>query len=372
MALSVAQSRYCREKRGTQNIETLVESGRRLTNIEFVSFAVCFRDFLGRAVAPWALAVQSQSYEPWALKPMGDLRETVLEQNAAMVHHLHQLLRVLVLLRQHLPHSEMKLFLQAFACASPSDLFFENDVHEHPARWSLRSHRWRPRKPPAPRRALCVVAFAKGFPSLWHALPQLLDEVKPTFKGVELIVLPHPDANGAVCLGAHCQCAFRTNRRTRGRAPWLVAPAGVTQERVVPSPGLPPVRFAWWRADGPSASGPTANMFRKGIRAIRLPGGGSGRLCRCQVGPLLPQVFLAVDGALRAMGSFVTAVQEASGAMYGMEGSNAGMRRLLDAMCQCFDFTRLCVAAPQQADVTAFSTLVNLLKPYLQRTSFPP
>ena len=270
------------------------------------------------------MAVQSQSYEPWALKPIADRREAVLRDAAAMARHLRQVLRILVLLRQHVPHNEMKLFVHALGHASPSDLFFEDDAHDPPARWSLRSRRWRPRKPAAPRKASCEVAFAKAFPSLWWSLPGLLNEVKPTFKGVELIVLPREDASSAMCLGPHCQCAFRfgldRRRRSRqARAPWLVGSVAAVRERAQASPGLPPVRFTWWRPGEQLGAG--ENTFRTSIRTIRVACGGSGRLSRCQVGALLPQAFLAVDGALDAIHSFICDIQKEGERMYGSEGN---------------------------------------------------
>jgi len=77
-----------------------VEGGRRLTCLDFVAFATIFKDLMG-FVAPWTLAVQCSSTEPWALRRLQKKHEAELRAAVVSLNRVRDLLRVLVLLRQH-------------------------------------------------------------------------------------------------------------------------------------------------------------------------------------------------------------------------------------------------------------------------------
>ena len=49
----------------SESAAKLVVAGQRLTDLSTVSFTLLFRDILSGTVAPWALAAQDSSMEPW-------------------------------------------------------------------------------------------------------------------------------------------------------------------------------------------------------------------------------------------------------------------------------------------------------------------
>ena len=57
--------------------------------------------------------------------------------------------------------------------------------------------------------------------------------------------------------------------------------------------------------------------------------------------------------------------------MFEREGENAGMRRLQEAMCLCFDWARLVSSKPTPQDIHAFGVVAELLLPYLRATHWP-
>ena len=62
----------------TYSQETLVDTGRRLTDVPFVCFLLCFRDIMGRVVSPWAKIMQTERLEPWALAKKHERHTTAL------------------------------------------------------------------------------------------------------------------------------------------------------------------------------------------------------------------------------------------------------------------------------------------------------
>ncbi len=73
-----------------------VEGGRRLTALDFVAFAALFKDLMG-FVAPWTLAVQCSSTEPWVVRRLQKKHEAELEAASSTLTHVRDFLRVLVL-----------------------------------------------------------------------------------------------------------------------------------------------------------------------------------------------------------------------------------------------------------------------------------
>ena len=60
---------FWRRENGTKTYsqETLVDTGRRLTDVPFVCFLLCFRDIMGGVVSPWAKIIQADLLEPWVI-----------------------------------------------------------------------------------------------------------------------------------------------------------------------------------------------------------------------------------------------------------------------------------------------------------------
>ena len=108
-----------------------VDIGRRLVSVDFVAFALTFRDMMRFAVSPWSLAVQSASFEPWVLQRKKAAHDAHLPQAASALRWSRQLLRILILLRQHATSADTRSFVRACMFARPTDLFdsARDDAH---------------------------------------------------------------------------------------------------------------------------------------------------------------------------------------------------------------------------------------------------
>jgi hypothetical protein len=172
------------------SVGMIVEGGRRLTSLNFVSFAGLFSDIMARAIAPWALAVQCASSEPWVTQRRYERSRTCLEDLLSSLRSLRGLLRVLVLLRQYLVPSELRPFVEACFFCSPGQLFVGAPTG--------RDQVWGRRLP----------VFLAALNDFLHAPGDT-----PLFHKVELLSVPPRSPDEWVCLGAHCQCAFLLARR---------------------------------------------------------------------------------------------------------------------------------------------------------------
>ena len=109
-------------KAGTYTLEVLVDAGRRLTALDFVCFALAFRDTL-RVAAPWVASVQADAVEPWTVAYLQRRHTSRLCGAEALLGWLRDLVRVVLLLCQHSPPEARRRLLQAAFYASP-DTFF--------------------------------------------------------------------------------------------------------------------------------------------------------------------------------------------------------------------------------------------------------
>ena len=109
-----------REGHGNINLESLFESGRRLTSVDFVVVATVVHDIFQHIETPWAAAVQGEAAEPWVIEPR---RQANANKNAAalaLITASRRMLRVIVLLRQHAPWGDIKSFTRALIFATPA------------------------------------------------------------------------------------------------------------------------------------------------------------------------------------------------------------------------------------------------------------
>ena len=164
------------------NAGELMEGGRRLTCLAFVAFACLFRDVMKRIVAPWGLAVQSASAEPWVVHRHFERHMAALQAATAAAEGFRKFLRVLTLLRQHVPARDLRAFVRAWIYAKASCMF-------------------------GPEAGDAV--WVRVFPAFAWALNGFLHADKvPEFRQVELFAPPLRDPDMWMCLGPHCQCAF--------------------------------------------------------------------------------------------------------------------------------------------------------------------
>jgi hypothetical protein len=283
----------------------------------------------------------------------------------------------------------------------------------------------------------CTTAWGRQLPSFLGALCSLIGEEKSHYKGVQLITQPPPHPAGDhMLLGPHCQCSFLAGveqsgspqyvrdvpiggparSRPGGAAKaahvritlpaWVVnspqgavtphggscevlGPVGHALAAVIPAP----LRFHWRSRRAPKAVGvDQTGKFRDRIRPGPEEGPSRCRWCspigaaarvgarvsrctisRCSLPESVPLVFADLDNALQAAGAFLNALAAEEDAVFGPEGTNAGMARALRAMCTCFDWGRLVGdgLVPTTNDLAEFKFLAGMLMPYLQHTEWP-
>ena len=190
-----------REHRGQHNLELLIEVGRRLTAVDTIAFATLFKDVLEKAVAPWTAVVQSSSAEPWVLSKKLKHQTAVLKGLLSLIRSTRRMVRILVLLRSHAPLQDIRCFANALAYAYPSQFFGDHD-----------GHRIRQQEPN-------TLSWGRWLPTFWHSLPKLLDELHPTFRGVELLCEAELTKQDQACLSPHCQCCFLVDSARPNRLP---------------------------------------------------------------------------------------------------------------------------------------------------------
>ena len=380
----------------------LVAAGQRLTDLSTVSFTLLFRDILSGVVAPWALAVQDSSMEPWLVQKRRRQHDAAMAVQWEVLQYLRGVLRILVLLRQWVPLDDMAHFIRALVHARASNFYFRQQGDA------------------------VAVAFGKCFPSWLYALGGLLLGNVPTFQGVELQCPAESWQIGMRVLGPHCQCRFlrpRTSRNSklvlvrprRGRCPtrrWRVPlwvseadppprreaggadaleaggdareahgdafEAGEGTHTVASQPWLfpspPPIRFHWCNPASlavPAGVRPEGR-FRARIAIGHPPGeGGPCYTSACHLSVCLPQIFMELDRTLAAAARFINTLSAQEELVFGREGQSAGMSAAHEAMCKCFDWDRHVHTAPTADDVTAVMKLNQLLRPYLRLTEYP-
>ena len=371
------------------SLAAMHEGGRRMTSLDFITFTIAFRDIMKGIVAPWSLQIQQASLEPWALSHIRKLHRAKENHALLALSALREFVRVVTLLRQHVPTGNLRIFVRAWSYGSASKMFLSYSTAGSGATEPL---------PP----------WGRLFPVLMAALGNLLlperraDGVVgpgqhpsvPKFRGVDLHAAQQtPDAEGdTMLLGPHCQCAFLASRRQSTkptRVFWKTVQRGGVSKRlylpawvvnspagsVAPRPradgqepddaGLraAPLRFHRRPVNAPPPLGvDQKDRFRDRIRA---------NVSRCRLPGWVPAVFGDIDSALAGAASFLRKMIEEEDKLLGSEGCNAGHARAVRAASQCFDFFRLLRNTPTQGDVTEFGVLARMLLPYLRLTEWP-
>ena len=218
-------------------------------------------------------------------------------------------------------------------------------------------------------------------PSFIMALSNGLLSSTPMFKRVTLHAPVPPHRLERMCLGPHCQCntlnspsfdlpnplqASRVFMGRRRTMPAYVANSG-NMDTKEGSDGFPPLRFVYRdKHQLPPAGVNMARRFRP-AKPVK-PGADTSR---CQLPAMLHSIFQMVDGALSSAVSLVESIIAEEEHLYGREGTNAGMQRVLTAMCRCFDWSRLATSTLSREDVGEFGVLYEHLLPYMKKTLWP-
>ena len=344
-----------------QTKEALRADWLQLTRLRLVVFTLVFRDILRALVAPWSLAVQRSSAEPWVLQRLYKEKMCLQVDAMHLLDSARDLLRVLVLLGQWVPVPARRHLYHAVFFARPSNFFLGGAA--------------------AGGSDLC---FGRQFPGIFSALADFLLTKEAKFSGVELHCGEEAPAAEVVIVGPHCQCAFhqrgagpraRTTLRRRGRdveirvPRWVVGGARSVQAGERPREcgrTLGPIRFTRVSTGDVHALGGGARFRRRAAAAA------DGWVSRCVVSSQLPHIFRDIDEAIGAGRSFVYDFTKEEEVLFGPEGASAGYAQAIAAMSQCFDWERLVRERPTAEDARALKTLYELLLPYLLHASWPP
>jgi len=359
----------------------VLDIGRRLTSVALVSFTLVFVDYHDQTEEPWLKQIQSTTRgEPWALEH--ERRERMRRESRVQgaLYWIREFVRVIYLLSQHAPPTDLRNLARAAFYARASDFWraFGGPFTEHAPVAQDRC-----------RVADCArgSAWARVLPRFMLALPSLACLPCPTFHDAELLAVVPPAKSRSWCLGSHCQCAFLASReqsadplyaraQVRGRMhtlpAWVVnSPRGGVRMHSRPGELQPaPLRVHYRDPDAPLPLGlaGSRDLFRHGHRVIE-----GGHVSNCRIRAIDIEVFKEIDAGLAGMEAVGLSVLEAGCSLFSeTEGMNAGMARAFACMNQCFDFSRLVREAPTDSDVTAFKQLARMLLPILRRTEWPP
>ena len=406
-------------------VSRLVDAGRRLQSVQFVSFALIFKDIMSRVVAPWVAQIQKTSLEPWVVTHCFERHVAQLTMTMHSLRWARDILRILILLRQWSPERDIAELTKAFFYASPSAILPVTCLESRPRGESSPHARdvSRPRVEPSRRYrwpegleygqryffigsawaasvvgqelfcpAAASVPCGRALPSFLLALNDMLHLQRsgiPKFHGTDLLcVLLQPWQLQSRLVGPHCQCSFlkkgKTGRKVKLKGMrrsvklplWafqndrliLDGPidSGISATNGCPEP--PPIRWRWLSASDvkvPPGVRPE-DRFRNKIRII-----DGGYCSACFLPPLLSQLFSELDSSIAGAIKFVLELLKQEKQLFGLEGMNAGMSEAHRLMAVCFDWGRLVNTGPRVEDAKAFSDLCKLLMPYLRHTLWP-
>ena len=359
-----------------QKASKLIDAGRRLSSTQLVCFGLAFRDIMSGVVAPWVLAVQKTSMEPWVVQHHWKEHEKRLIAAVEALSYYRDFVRILVLLRQWVPASTLRNLAKAVFYAGPSCFFVETaSGRETPTLWG------------------------RSIPSVVFGVADMLHTSPPTFHGVELICVQEPWQSEYVLLGPHCQCPFlrpgrhknkakvnlgKSQRKvnvpcwvSEGRSHMKAQPGGIGDDvaavaggdALVASIRPCPADIRWkWVQKG-------SLTLARGVSPERRfrpnPRAHASHCSSCIVSPLLPQLLLEVDSALAAAMAFLRKLLHEECQLFGPEGMSTGMAKVTECIGRCFDWGRLVHSSPTVHDVNSFYEAYQLLSPFLRHTEWP-
>ena len=154
---------------GSTSQKDLIALGRRMMSPDFLFFTCLFEDLMARCVRPFALAVQSQSEEPWVTHGRFTRCLQELQDSKARLQELRRWLFLACLIQHYCAKTDMIAFIQAH----------------------------------------CFCPFGRAFPTTMGKVSDLL--LKREFSEVKVQVLAELQP-GYHCLCPRCTCGARRFR----------------------------------------------------------------------------------------------------------------------------------------------------------------
>ncbi len=333
-------------KTGSQTVQKLVDVGRRLTTVDFVTFLLLYHDIHWNRVSPFASAAEQLSLEPIEmLFKVQALLHCLEGPDKLYLHQLKSWAAIATLLVSYVPEKDL---------------------------WNLWS-------------ALQYSPMGRTYPTFTRHAHKLL--FRREFRGCLLLWqwdAMEVDASQVRLLSPRCQCACR-RRRPR---PERTTPQG---HRVRVGHSVPillrgrSINVPEWVANtlhGPNSMLENGDYFTlRFARAPRVWAVGPElqgvplfrrMFPACEVPVYLQQVHKAVNGAMSAAFDLLGSLHgEFTAYCNGPVGTNPSMQRLLSATQICFDWATLTQERPAAGHIAAFRDVWALLQPCLRHTLWP-
>ena len=114
-------------------VSTIIDGGRRLTSLDFIAFVILFKDLVQKLLSPWMLVIQRSSMEPWELHHRFKVQQR--RQQCALIccPLLRYFVKIVVLLKQHVPVDTLRHFTMAMSYGAPQNMFVLSWAPQEPA-----------------------------------------------------------------------------------------------------------------------------------------------------------------------------------------------------------------------------------------------
>ena len=321
----------------SQSIAHLLDVGRRLREVKFVTVMLIMQDVLCNVVRRFALHVEKH-LEPAAFHKT---QQDVLEQIAHVrvtAHRCRSLVRVAFLVRTYVTVGELSNFWDAFAHGSA----------------------------------------VRQFPTFFRHCKDIL--ISHHFQGCKLEVPHTTDPSSHMLLAAHCQCAAIEKCRSRGliRGKTSRSVEVPLRPRAVQRINVP----CWVVAGAPiPRDGRCAELVDAVPRCTKRTVGLQSALGHttagmfskrgCQVSHQAFLIHEECNAGLVEAEEFLKSLYDEISLILGAVGTNDSMGALLRGSGQCWDWSRLLFERPGVDDIRAFQTVCSSLSPLLAHTMFP-
>ena len=328
------------QKTGSQRVGHLVQAGRRLTSINFITFTLALQDILTQGITPICLMSEMSSAEATEVWRAVQNALTSLAQASLLLTKLRRWLFITVLVGQYTTRADLVRLWQA----------------------------------------LRYTGAGKQFPGVTQHMIQIL--LSQRYMGCGLTCDPGPDAAKEMVLSPRCQCrTMRQHPRDGPRHAFCMIRFGARRRRV---------RVPEWVAhsvydpkemirDAALAPGDVAPRFvvvelsevgPRALQGLRRYAGAPSHT-RCKMPTWMPAVHAGLDSALRVGQDFLTAAIQEIQDYVGSVGANDHVRSVVESAAKCFDWEVLLRKPPRHEHAEAFLKVYQAMRPTLEHTVWP-
>ena len=333
---------------GARSLQALMDLGRRLTNVAFITFAAFFEGFFPSVFVPFSLLVQ-RTAEPQELERAATQTMDKLHACKKGLAQIKKLVLVSTLLRQHCAPGEVVRLLDAF----------------------------------------CYTKASRQVPGFLAAVMRIVFMLPPKLQNVALQTTAYEGDEQYHCLGPHCQCLQQNRRRLvlrrMARNPYPELGENQVYIRIYSQRGRRGqsrrIRVPLWTVSGAIEDHPERPRVQKHIRSGEVLLGANAMRphiteaagSRCQVPELVyavsKDILAACDSASSSIDAFIGELEE----MFKHVGVNDDMQEVRNLGGEAFDWNA--VLHPNQvclrSNGEAFKRFTAVLLPFLKNSRWP-